>query len=193
MADTADNAATAAGEDLAAVMERVSRTTRSFSAALVSGLKSAVGEGRQLDGVLQKAALRLSASVLTSALKPVEDLIGEAAGALGRGLGTGLFAARLGAVVNGGRVQAFASGGVVASPTFFPLSGDLGLMGEAGPEAIMPLARGSDGRLGVKGGSGGGAQVTFNISTPDVAGFRRAEAQIAGLLARSVARGRRGL
>ena len=204
MAEAAGDASLAASEQLAAVMEQVSRSTRSFSATLVSGLRAAVGEGRQLDGVLQKAALRLSASVLTSALtsalKPVEDLIGaavgSATGAAGAGVaGGGIFAARLGAVVGNGRVQAFADGGVVATPTFFPLAGGLGLMGEAGPEAIMPLARGSDGRLGVKGGGGGsgGTSVTFNISTPDVAGFRRAEAQIAGMLARSVARGRRGL
>lgn len=52
---------------------------------------------------------------------------------------------------NHGNIQAFASGGVVNSPTFFGMSsGRTGLMGEAGPEAIMPLARGSDGKLGVK-------------------------------------------
>lgn len=130
MAEAAGDASLAASEQLAAVMEQVSRSTRSFSATLVSGLRAAVGEGRQLDGVLQKAALRLSASVLTSALtsalKPVEDLIGaavgSATGAAGAGVaGGGIFAARLGAVVGNGRVQAFADGGVVATPTFFPL------------------------------------------------------------------------
>ncbi|GER20691.1 phage tail length tape measure family protein [Variovorax boronicumulans] len=48
---------------------------------------------------------------------------------------------------------------VVGKPTFFPFANGIGLMGEAGPEAIMPLRRGSDGRLGVsaQGASGGGA------------------------------------
>jgi hypothetical protein len=54
-------------------------------------------------------------------------------------------------------VQFFANGGVVNSPTMFQHSGGLGVMGEAGAEAIMPLKRGSDGKLGVavSGGAGG--------------------------------------
>jgi len=49
----------------------------------------------------------------------------------------------------GGQVMAFANGGVVGGPTLFPMQSRIGLMGEAGPEAIMPLKRGSDGKLGV--------------------------------------------
>ena len=64
-------------------------------------------------------------------------------------------------------------------------------MGEAGPEAIMPLARGPDGRLGVRGG--GGVSVTVNIATPDAAGFQRSQSQVAALIARAVARGQRNL
>lgn len=52
----------------------------------------------------------------------------------------------------GGKVVPFASGGLVNGPTLFPMAGGLGLMGEAGPEAIVPLRRGRDGRLGVAGG-----------------------------------------
>ncbi len=44
-------------------------------------------------------------------------------------------------------------------------------MGEAGPEAIMPLARGPDGKLGVRGAGGGGPTIVMNITTPDVQGF----------------------
>tara|TARA_R100000773_G_scaffold18049_1_gene16350 strand:- start:806 stop:3856 length:3051 start_codon:yes stop_codon:yes gene_type:complete len=62
-----------------------------------------------------------------------------------------LFPAADGAVVQGGRIMPYAKGGVVAAPTMFPMAGgDIGLMGEAGPEAIMPLKRGSNGRLGVE-------------------------------------------
>jgi phage-related minor tail protein len=43
-------------------------------------------------------------------------------------------------------------------------------MGEAGPEAIMPLARGADGKLGVRGGGGGTVNVMMNIQTPDARG-----------------------
>jgi phage-related minor tail protein len=55
-----------------------------------------------------------------------------------------------GNVFIGGNVIPFARGGVVNSPTYFPMSrGNVGLMGEAGPEAIMPLRRGPNGQLGV--------------------------------------------
>lgn len=90
-------------------------------------------------------------------------------------------------------MAAFARGGVVDGPTHFPMRGGVGLMGEAGPEAIMPLARGADGRLGVRGGGGGGVSVTMHISTPDVAGFQRSQSQIAAEMTRAMKRGRRNL
>jgi hypothetical protein len=63
----------------------------------------------------------------------------------------------------GGQVIPFANGGVVSSPTLFPMRGATGLMGEAGPEAIMPLTR-IGGKLGVRsaGGAGGGTMVQVN-------------------------------
>lgn len=57
---------------------------------------------------------------------------------------------------------AFANGGIIDKPTVFPFAKGIGLMGEAGPEAIMPLRRGKDGRLGVAGGGGG--DTTINVS-----------------------------
>lgn len=55
-----------------------------------------------------------------------------------------------GGVIHNGSVVPYANGGVVGSPTYFPMSGGrTGLMGEAGPEAIMPLKRGKNGKLGV--------------------------------------------
>jgi phage-related minor tail protein len=66
-----------------------------------------------------------------------------------------------------GNVVPFANGGVVGSPTTFPMAGGkTGLMGEAGPEAIMPLKRGKDGKLGVAADGGGAVVVNnhFNIS-----------------------------
>jgi hypothetical protein len=56
----------------------------------------------------------------------------------------------------------FAKGGIVTAPTFFAHGGGMGVAGENGPEAIMPLQRDSQGNLGVSGG-GGGINVTFNI------------------------------
>ena len=71
-----------------------------------------------------------------------------------------------GDVVGSSGIQAYADGGVVNSPTMFKHGGGLGVMGEAGPEAIMPLSRGSNGKLGVQmeGGGGGDTYVTNNYS-----------------------------
>lgn len=67
-----------------------------------------------------------------------------------------------GNVFDNGKVQAFASGGVVQGASIFPMAGGkTGLMGEAGPEAILPLQRGSDGNLGVSAGGAGGGQTVI--------------------------------
>lgn len=55
-----------------------------------------------------------------------------------------------GAFGGGQRLDKFALGGVVNAPTLFQHGSRIGLMGEAGPEAIVPLHRGRDGKLGVK-------------------------------------------
>lgn len=55
------------------------------------------------------------------------------------------------------------SGQIVDRPTLFPFASGVGLMGEAGPEAIMPLKRGPDGKLGVSGGGGVVIQITNQI------------------------------
>jgi len=99
-----------------------------------------------------------------------------------------------GGAISSGRVRAFASGGIVDGPTSFPMRGGMGLMGEAGPEAIMPLTRGADGKLGVRGAGGGGSvHVTMNVSTPDAESFQRSKSQIAAQLSRAMSRGNRNL
>ncbi|MEQ1024655.1 phage tail tape measure protein [Pseudomonas aeruginosa] len=69
-----------------------------------------------------------------------------------------------------GGVQMFATGGaftnsVVSTPTAFGMSGGrLGVMGEAGPEAVMPLIRTSSGALGVRAMGGGGSQINVEVN-----------------------------
>jgi lambda family phage tail tape measure protein len=83
-----------------------------------------------------------------------------------------------------GRIEKFANGGIVSSPTLFRFarggSFGLGLMGEAGDEAVMPLTRDGSGRLGVRAAGGGGShQITVNINGAggDPAEIRRAAGQ----------------
>ncbi len=65
---------------------------------------------------------------------------------------------------SGEKVQKYASGGIVNRPTLFPMKNGMGLMGEAGAEAILPLKRGTNGKLGVQG-SGGFGNITVNVTT----------------------------
>ncbi|MTW15174.1 phage tail tape measure protein [Rhodoplanes serenus] len=163
-----------------------------FSRTMSRALTGAVVGGRQLDDVLKSLVLRLSDMALKAALTP-----------LGNGLAGGL-QSLLGGLLGGASgpgaggmptVTPFATGGVIGAPTWFPLAaGGLGLAGEAGPEAIVPLARGADGRLGIAGGTGEAAvRVTVNITAQDAASFRASEVYLTGQIARAVARGRRGL
>lgn len=67
-----------------------------------------------------------------------------------------------------GAVETHARGGVVHSPTYFASRGRMHVMGEAGPEAILPLTR-VNGRLGVAaadGGGGGRGDIHINVSAP---------------------------
>ena len=114
-----------------------------------------------------------------------------------------------GAMAKGGvydaGLQTFAKGGmftnsVVDSPTLFKFAQGTGLMGEAGPEAIMPLKRDSNGNLGVRsGGGGGGGNVDVVVNnygnekattkeTTDSRGNRKIEVIVGDMVASEVAR-----
>lgn len=164
-----------------------------LSRGMTRGLKRAfdgvVLDGDRLSDALKGIGRSLVDSVYAAAVKPVSQGIG---GTLTQGLTSllgGAFADG-GAFVQG-RVTPFAKGGVVSRPTAFPMRSGTGLMGEAGPEAIMPLSRGADGRLGVKAEAGRAPSVTINVTTPDVEGFRRSRSQVAAEMSRALGRGSR--
>jgi phage-related minor tail protein len=165
-------------EDLTALGETFGRTMR---AAFVS----AAADGRKLSDVLRSLMLSLSRQTLSAALKPLEGLFG--------GLAASILPSARGNIVSSGRIVPFASGGIVDSPTLFPLRSGAGLMGESGAEAIMPLARGSDGRLGVRAASSRPVNVTVNISTPDAESFKRSQSQVSAAMLRAIERGGRNL
>ncbi len=151
-----------------------------FGSALTGALRQATAGGKGLDDVLKGLGSRLSDIALSAGLKPLQSLLGKTV------------ESALGSI---GSVTAFADGGVVRAPTYFSAGSGTGLMGEAGAEAILPLQRGADGSLGVSvsGGAQAQPQIVFNVTATDAASFRKSEGQITTMLARSVARGRRGL
>src|SRR5256885_13907037 len=191
-ADTGDLGTDALSSSLDGVRTRTRDLTtgsNAFARAITAAFAQGATGAKSFDSVLKSLALRLSNLSLNLALKPVT-------GALTSGLTnlfSGLTAPIANSAANEGPVQPFAKGGVIAAPSFFPRGGSrVGLAGEAGPEGIMPLARGPDGRLGVAA-SGAASNVTINIATPDADSFRRSETYLTGLIARAVARGQRGL
>lgn len=177
-------------------MVMTGREVGTLSAGIERGLRGAfdglILEGGKLSDALKEIGLAISDTVFSIAMRPVEQAIADSlAGGIG-GLMAGVLHFARGGAFQQGRVVPFAQGGVVDSPVQFPMRGATGLMGEAGPEAIMPLRRGPDGRLGVAAASGGRAvNVTINVTTPDVAGFQRSQSQIAAQMARVLARGDR--
>lgn len=195
-------------EDALANLEKLSA---SFGTQLTSALKSATVGGKELDDVLRQVGLNLAGLALNQGLKPLQSqltqLFSSQSGttstesALSQGVKS--IQTFLSPALSGltallpfakGGVVPFAAGGVVSTPTFFQAGRSAGLMGEAGAEAILPLQRGADGRLGVAA-SGGGAPVSvvFNVTAQDAASFRKSEAQVTGMLARAVSRGVRAL
>lgn len=67
------------------------------------------------------------------------------------------------AYAKGGVIRRYASGEIFDTPTSFPMAdGGTGLLGEAGPEAIMPLRRTASGRLGIEMAGGGGHTIHYN-------------------------------
>ena len=161
-----------------------------LSSTLSKAFDGLVVKGKSFNDVLKSVALSLSQTVLKQAFAPLEKGIGSLFTSALSGIGF----AKGGAFQNGSPTP-FAKGGVLASPMTFPMSGGAtGLAGESGAEAILPLARGSDGRLGVaSSGGGGGPQITINISTPDAESFRRSESQVAAMISRAAAMGQRNL
>ena len=139
----------------------------SFGKTVVDTVAGGAKMGQALDQLKQK--------FLAIALKPAEQALDGLFAKIAGNVFSGLLPSADGNVFAGGRVQAFANGGIVSRPTIFPMANGAGLMGEAGPEAIMPLKRGRGGKLGVVAqGAGGGVEVNvLNYSSGAAAVERR--------------------
>lgn len=175
--------------------QNLSKSSELFGKSITSAFAKAIVDGKRFEDVLRSLGRSMTESLLKSALKPLQNTLsglfsGGLQGLMGlaSGIGSGTSAPSM-------PIAPFADGGVVAAPSYFPLGRGLGLMGERGAEAILPLARGADGRLGVRAGGEGRRplNVTVQVATPDAESFRRSEAQVSAAIARAVARGSRAL
>ena len=165
--------------DVAVELDRIGDLADGVGRSLSRALRGAVTDGKSLKSVLGEVAASFADIALKAAFQPLGTLV---SGAI-----ESLFTATNPAL---GGVTAFAKGGVVA-PSYFPMSGGLGVAGEAGAEAILPLRRGADGRLGVGAGGQGAVQVTMNVTATDARSFAASEAELGAMLLRAVRRGSR--
>lgn len=165
--------------DIGVELDRIGDLADGVGRSLSRAFSGAILDGKSLKSVLGEVARAFADIALKAAFKPLGELV---SGAI-----EGLFTATNPALSG---VTPFAKGGVLASPAYFPMRGGIGLAGEAGAEAILPLRRGSDGRLGVASG-GQAINVSFNVTASDARSFVASEAEVSAMLLRAVRRGAR--
>jgi len=163
---------------LTAALNEFSNTSRDALKGMASEIRTSMQAGEKFTDALSKASVnalnRISDKLMQMAIDQLwaNAFGGNSGGGLfgllgglfgggysqgsyggtGGGLG-GLYAS--GGVFDQGRmIHPYALGGIfsdiVTSPRMFPMANGAGLMGEAGPEAIMPLRRGADGRCATR-------------------------------------------
>ncbi len=164
--------------DVSAELKRVGDLADGVGRSLTNAFRGAILDGKSLKGVLGDIAGAFADIALKAALKPLGNLISGAVDGLFRAADPAL------------GVTAFAKGGVVTAPSYFPTGSGLALAGEAGPEAILPLSRGSDGKLGIAGAQPA-VTVNFNVTASDARSFAASEAELSAMLLRAVKRGTR--
>ena len=181
--------------DMSRSLIDTNREMAGLSRSLGTGLRRAfdgvIFDGMRLSDAMRGLGRSISDAIYSAAMRPVQSALGGALSSVISGVMGSVLPFANGGSFSQGRVMPFAQGGIVSSPVTFPMRGGTGLMGEAGPEAILPLARGADGKLGVRGAGGRATNVVINVTTPDVAGFARSQSQIAAQMQRLLAQGQR--
>lgn len=146
--------------------DMASATAGAFGSAIDAMLKGTEDLGKALQNIGVELLNTIAKMMIMYAVGQALGAISGGKGFLGylaKGFGYEKANAKGNVFAQNGIVP-FAKGGIVTGPTLFPFAKGTGLMGEAGPEAIMPLARGADGKLGVMANGGGGdVNVVVNV------------------------------
>lgn len=127
-------------------LEKTKSITEELGDAFVDTFKSAGNSIRNVGDLLDTLKSKLASVLANKASEYASNWIAD----------TFFTASANGNVFSNAPALSAYSGSVVSSPTLFPFANGIGLMGEAGAEAILPLKRGRDGRLGVSMDGGGG-------------------------------------
>lgn len=159
-----------------------------FARAVTSSVMSVVtGASTMQEAFLGLIQTLVEMIIQALIFKAIMAAIGGPAAAAGGGGGVAK-----GGVFSGGQretFQGYARGGIVDRPTRFGMYGSGGVMGEAGSEAVMPLTRLPDGRLGVAsegGSSSGNIMINMTVNTQDADSFRKSKKQITRELSRGI-------
>ena len=129
-------------QSLQGTMIYTGREAGSMSRSIGGGLRRAfdglVFDGLRLSDALRTVATSMVDAAYNTAMRPVQNALGGAIANGVTGLLSGILPFQHGGAFSQGRITPFARGGVVQGPSVFPMRGGIGLMGEAGPEAILP-------------------------------------------------------
>lgn len=148
--------------------EKYEQISNSIEGSMESAFMSIIDGTESVSEAFKKMASEIISeivriSVIQPLVKNISSILGFTFSANGNAFGTnGIMPYAKGGVF--GDIKKFADGGVINNPTLFNYSGGTGLMGEAGPEAIMPLKRNAQGELGVVAGNTGNVTVVQNFN-----------------------------
>lgn len=189
---------TSALDAIPTLAEGVSSVIESTSSALKDGLFDlfTTGKFNVQDFFRTLLSSILDLFIQLTLIKPLLDYFRSTFSSVGGG---GTVSSIIGAIFSAkgnafdkGKVVPFARGGIVNEPTLFPLKGKVGVMGEAGPEAVLPLTRGTDGKLGVQAVGGGSSYQQVNTINIVVNGGQTNE-ETGSVVSEAVVRAMKGI
>ncbi|AVX05132.1 hypothetical protein MXMO3_02620 [Maritalea myrionectae] len=164
-----------------AELDRIDKLAKSVGDTITNAFTNALVEGKSLKNLLVDIARSFANIAVKAALKPLGNMITGLVADLFKGTNSAL-----------PPIKPFAKGGVINAPSYFPMQGAVGLAGEAGAEAIMPLKRNSRGELGVAASAvQAPIMISMTVNAQDARSFAQAEAEISAGLLQAIKRGQR--